>query len=142
MKYCTHCGAELLDEAVICPKCGCWTNDNGNVLGVSKPELNKLSLVGFILSIVSAVVMIFSLSIESDSSFFIFSSILVAIVGFVCSLIGLLKLKRNNERGKGLAITGIVVGAIVGLAWILLILLAIFIVVLFYVFLIISLIAA
>ncbi len=23
MKFCTHCGAELLDEAVICPKCGC-----------------------------------------------------------------------------------------------------------------------
>jgi len=23
MKYCTHCGNELLDEAAICPKCGC-----------------------------------------------------------------------------------------------------------------------
>ncbi len=23
MKYCTHCGNELLDEAVICMKCGC-----------------------------------------------------------------------------------------------------------------------
>lgn len=23
MKYCEHCGAELLDDAVICPKCGC-----------------------------------------------------------------------------------------------------------------------
>lgn len=23
MKYCIHCGAELLDEASICPKCGC-----------------------------------------------------------------------------------------------------------------------
>ena len=23
MKYCTHCGKELLDEAVICPGCGC-----------------------------------------------------------------------------------------------------------------------
>ena len=23
MKYCTICGAELHDEAVICPKCGC-----------------------------------------------------------------------------------------------------------------------
>ena len=23
MKYCSHCGNELLDEAVICPKCGC-----------------------------------------------------------------------------------------------------------------------
>ena len=23
MKYCTKCGNELMDEAVICPKCGC-----------------------------------------------------------------------------------------------------------------------
>lgn len=23
MKYCVHCGNELLDDAVICPKCGC-----------------------------------------------------------------------------------------------------------------------
>ena len=23
MKYCTHCGKELLDDAVICPGCGC-----------------------------------------------------------------------------------------------------------------------
>lgn len=23
MKYCTHCGKELMDEAVICPGCGC-----------------------------------------------------------------------------------------------------------------------
>ena len=23
MKYCQKCGNELLDEAVICPKCGC-----------------------------------------------------------------------------------------------------------------------
>jgi hypothetical protein len=23
MKYCSHCGAEVADDAVICPKCGC-----------------------------------------------------------------------------------------------------------------------
>ena len=27
MKYCTHCGKELLDEAVICVGCGCAVND-------------------------------------------------------------------------------------------------------------------
>ncbi len=27
MKYCTKCGAELYDEAVVCPKCGCPTAD-------------------------------------------------------------------------------------------------------------------
>ena len=23
MKYCSHCGAQIADEAVICPSCGC-----------------------------------------------------------------------------------------------------------------------
>lgn len=27
MKYCSSCGSELKDEAVICPKCGCAVND-------------------------------------------------------------------------------------------------------------------
>ena len=30
MKYCTHCGAELNDEAVVCVKCGCSV-ENKNV---------------------------------------------------------------------------------------------------------------
>lgn len=30
MKYCSHCGNELLDEAVICPKCGCPCDENWN----------------------------------------------------------------------------------------------------------------
>ena len=28
MKYCTKCGNELVDEAVVCTKCGCATNSN------------------------------------------------------------------------------------------------------------------
>lgn len=28
MKYCSKCGAELLDEAIICPKCGCETDSS------------------------------------------------------------------------------------------------------------------
>ena len=35
MKYCTHCGNELNDEAVICPKCGCA------VYGYSQPKPKK-----------------------------------------------------------------------------------------------------
>lgn len=29
MKYCQKCGREIMDEAVICPGCGCPTNGNG-----------------------------------------------------------------------------------------------------------------
>lgn len=36
MKYCSHCGAEILDEAVICPKCGCAVE--GGILDQKKKE--------------------------------------------------------------------------------------------------------
>ncbi|MCH5156426.1 MAG: hypothetical protein J1G02_00945 [Clostridiales bacterium] len=137
MKYCMHCGAELHDEAVICTKCGCWTNDSEKIAEVSKQKLNKLALVGFILAIVSAVISVFFLSLDTDSSAaFLFSGIPLAIAGFTCSLVGLLKLRRSKERGKALAITGIVVGALVGIMWVFLILLAVYVVILFYIFLI------
>lgn len=35
MKYCTKCGAEILDEAVICPHCGCMTNESLQVVSKS-----------------------------------------------------------------------------------------------------------
>lgn len=44
MKYCTHCGKELLDEAVICPVCGCNVNNSpeSSILN-DDGLLNKLS---------------------------------------------------------------------------------------------------
>lgn len=35
MKYCAHCGKEVLDEAVICPNCGC------SVQGTPNDTVNK-----------------------------------------------------------------------------------------------------
>ncbi len=34
MKYCPKCGSELLDEAVICPKCGCAQPSSNNYSGI------------------------------------------------------------------------------------------------------------
>ena len=28
MKFCSHCGHELLDDAFVCPNCGCKVNSN------------------------------------------------------------------------------------------------------------------
>lgn len=30
MKYCSKCGAEIFDEAVVCVKCGCLTQEQAN----------------------------------------------------------------------------------------------------------------
>lgn len=39
MKYCSKCGNELVDEAVICPKCGCAV---GNVVAKAEKSDNDL----------------------------------------------------------------------------------------------------
>lgn len=99
MKYCTHCGAELLDEAVICPKCGCWVNSASKPSGQSKAKTNACAIVGFILSMVS---ILFVTSFWN----------LMALAGLIVSGVGLRQLVKNDEqKGKGFAISGVVVGA-------------------------------
>lgn len=43
MKYCTHCGKELLDEAVICVGCGCAVSEQNT------QTVNNVSVDGTIL---------------------------------------------------------------------------------------------
>jgi len=56
MKFCEHCGNEVLDDAVICPKCGCSVS-NGNAPQAQQGQVppmmdtySGLSIAGFILS--------------------------------------------------------------------------------------------
>ncbi len=43
MKYCTHCGKEILDEAVICVGCGCSVGGQNNQTADGTTLLNTLS---------------------------------------------------------------------------------------------------
>lgn len=44
MKYCTKCGNEMLDEAVVCVKCGCAVNNTATSVGCrSRDLLRQLS---------------------------------------------------------------------------------------------------
>lgn len=56
MKFCSHCGKEIMDEAVVCPHCGCEVGPVNNELDVPSTGLNVLSLliplVGLILYLV------------------------------------------------------------------------------------------
>jgi hypothetical protein len=64
MKYCTHCGKELCDDAVVCTNCGCAAGGpfhgpcpeppfNGGPNGFGFPRrrpLDIMAIVGFVLS--------------------------------------------------------------------------------------------
>lgn len=43
MKYCSHCGNEMMDEAVVCVKCGCSTSPNNNTMGNQPNLVQQLS---------------------------------------------------------------------------------------------------
>ena len=50
MKYCTHCGAELHEEQVICVKCGCMVQ-NGAPAAPQAPKKRGMSTGMLIFSI-------------------------------------------------------------------------------------------
>ena len=86
MKYCTHCGSELVDEAIVCPKCGCATDRRPVANGSG--EWNVLSIVGFVLS------------------FF------TEIAGLIISVIARKQILKSGEKGKDLATAGIVISSV------------------------------
>lgn len=104
--YCKCCGQELNEKAIICTNCGIAT-DNYNVAikpAVSQTKFNGLALAGMICTIVGLI---------GGNFFFCIPSI----VGLVLSFIGIGRVKEYKS-GEGFAITGITVGVISLMFWI------------------------
>lgn len=57
MKYCSYCGAELMDEAVVCPKCGCPVDGQSNNRKVQDDpdNISGLKIAAKIFMIISTV---------------------------------------------------------------------------------------
>ena len=55
MKYCTKCGNEMLDEEVVCPKCGCKALATVTVSAKSSKAKEKL-FTGHLLNILSFII--------------------------------------------------------------------------------------
>lgn len=73
------------------------------------PPYNGMAVGGFVLSCVSLVLCCFPVT---------------ALVGLVLSIISLPQIDRRGERGKGLAVAGIILNALVLLFWLLMFFLA------------------
>lgn len=87
--YCKNCGTQIDDNASVCIHCGAAVKPMYEQPPQQVPvESNTIATVGFILS------------------FF------VALVGLICSIIGLKRSKELNGNGRGLAIAGIVISSV------------------------------
>ncbi|MCB9498845.1 MAG: zinc-ribbon domain-containing protein [Bacillales bacterium] len=76
MKYCTYCGAEVMEEAVVCPHCGCPLKEGKSVAEDSKPvdDGHKLGVASII------------------------AGIFVPLAGWICGGIGLSRAKKPTAR--------------------------------------------
>jgi uncharacterized membrane protein YvbJ len=55
--FCSKCGAEILDEAVICPKCGCKTGvEKLQEKEVDEPKTGMGILLGLFLGIIGLII--------------------------------------------------------------------------------------
>lgn len=45
MKYCSQCGAQLVDEAVVCPQCGCAVQPQRSVDPNTSPKSRLIALL-------------------------------------------------------------------------------------------------
>lgn len=87
--YCTKCGSEINDEALICTNCGCATsNYYNNNLKVPPKDKNGMAIAGFV------------------CSFFI------PLLGWIFGGIGLSMANKRNGKFKGFAIAALVIASI------------------------------
>ena len=83
MKYCSRCGNEVVDEAVICPRCGCQV---ASYVGKNvQSDENGFAVAGFV------------------CSFFF------PLLGWIFGGIGLHKSNTLNGKGKSLSIAAIII---------------------------------
>ncbi|MBE7035558.1 MAG: DUF4190 domain-containing protein [Ruminococcaceae bacterium] len=102
MMYCPACGKEVMQEAVICPGCGCMIknnttehNVNFNINRQQNPyKTNTYAVWSLVLACAS----------------FIFGWIITAIVAVILGQSAKTQIEERNEQGKNLADAGIVLG--------------------------------
>ena len=70
MKYCSHCGAEIEDDAVICVNCGCATNDGKSKVKEGNSSMGKIALVFMIIGCVATPLMgLFNFLTAQDAAY-------------------------------------------------------------------------
>ena len=87
--YCSKCGNEINDQAVVCPHCGVATsNFNQSVTPATNKDKNAMAIAGFV------------------CSFF------APILGWIFGGIGLARANKRNGKHKGFAIAALAIASV------------------------------
>lgn len=55
MKYCSHCGAEIEDEAIVCVKCGCSVANTNRAIENPNESTTAYTILGFFIPIIGLI---------------------------------------------------------------------------------------
>jgi uncharacterized membrane protein YvbJ len=86
MKYCTHCGTELVDEAVVCTKCGCAVGTTGQIAPVVS-EIDRKFVVGLLVVVLGIVGVIYSYHYDSSP-----------LVPIIVGLVGAIMMRKPKKQ--------------------------------------------
>lgn len=108
--FCSKCGKEIMDEAVICPHCGYATKAWG--IPVEGQKTNIFACIGFVFSLFFAIFEV-SISIRWVTMIWILAmGFILVFPSLVFSIIGYKKAPEYNNSDKGLALSGIIISSI------------------------------
>lgn len=104
-KFCPGCGQQITEEGAFCINCGYNLNQqvqnnniNQNIVEQTNNYTNGMAIAGFVISLVSLMCCCYTSYLS--------------VVGLVFSILGLSKANEHAEKGKNLAIAGIVINSI------------------------------
>lgn len=129
MKYCTHCGKQVLDDAIICPGCGCsvqYGNNNGNTNGnnMNKGSAQNNNNAQQQQHVPPAVDSYSGMSIAG-----LILSFMSPLIGLILSIIANNEAKRlGSDKSQTMSKAGIIISAVIlGIAAVVVIIYIIFI---------------
>ena len=100
--FCSKCGNQIAEGAAFCAKCGA-AQQSTSVLVENTPyqkteeiTTNTMAIIGFVVSLISLLINFWGI---------------VGIAATVLSVLGYIGCKQKNQKGKGLALAGIIIGA-------------------------------
>ena len=93
MRYCSKCGSEVLEEAVVCVNCGCKIQENSN------KHNNGLDITALVLAVIGFL------------TGWIGIGVLLDVIAIILGIIALIKAKRTNKK-RGLSTAGIIIAAV------------------------------
>ena len=110
MKYCTHCGAEIMDEAVLCVHCGCSVKEQSLMIPQKDNTLETVIKVLLILGCISLGWMIIPLAWcipitvtifkRFKNNEYISTSLKICTLLFVNLIAGICLLCMDDQKGR------------------------------------------